>query len=61
MLDFGGNKSFRLLSMYESLNKGEDICKSDLARHYGVSEKTIGVTLKIYAPICLNHTNVKTK
>lgn len=42
MLDFNSNKSFRLLGMYELLNKGEDICKSDLAQRYGVSEKTIG-------------------
>ncbi len=42
MLDFGGNKGFRLLSMYETLNKGEDISKSDLAQQYSVSEKTIG-------------------
>ncbi|MFI3253595.1 MAG: WYL domain-containing protein [Eubacteriales bacterium] len=42
MLDFGGNKSFRLLSMYEILNKGEDISKTDLAQEFNVSEKTIG-------------------
>lgn len=42
MLDFGGNKGFRLLSMYETLNRGEDIYKLDLANRYNVSEKTIG-------------------
>jgi predicted DNA-binding transcriptional regulator YafY len=40
-IDFNGNKGFRLLSMYELLNKGEVITKSDLATRYGVSEKTI--------------------
>ena len=40
-IDFNGNKSFRLLSMYELLNKGEVITKADLATRYGVSEKTI--------------------
>ena len=40
-INFNGNKGFRLLSMYELLNKGELITKSDLATRYGVSEKTI--------------------
>jgi len=40
-LDYKGNKGFRLLSMYESFSKGEDLSKSDLAAIYGVSEKTI--------------------
>ena len=40
-IDFNGNKGFRLLSMYELLNKGEVIKKADLATRYGVSEKTI--------------------
>lgn len=42
MLDFGVNKGFRLLSMYETLNRGEDICKLDLVNRYNVSKKTIG-------------------
>lgn len=40
-IDFNGNKGFRLLSMYELLNKGELIKKAELATRYGVSEKTI--------------------
>ena len=40
-IDFNGNKGFRLLSMYELLNKGELIKKADLAQRYGVTEKTI--------------------
>lgn len=39
--DFNGNKGFRLLIMYEMLNKGEVIRKADLATQYGVTEKTI--------------------
>lgn len=40
-IDFNGNKSFRLLNMYEMLNKGEIIKKAELAARYGVTEKTI--------------------
>lgn len=40
-LDFNGNKGFRLLNIYESLNKGELIKKSELAERYNVTEKTI--------------------
>lgn len=40
-LDYNGNKGFRLLSIYERLNKGELLYKSQLAIHYGVTEKTI--------------------
>lgn len=40
-IDFNGNKGFRLLSMYEMLNKGELIKKAELAAQYGVTEKTI--------------------
>lgn len=40
-IDFNGNKGFRLLSMYERLNKGELINKAELAARYGVTEKTI--------------------
>lgn len=39
-VDYNGNKGFRLLSIYERLNKGEVVNKSELARSYGVSEKT---------------------
>lgn len=41
LIDFNGNKGFRLLSMYELLNKGELLKKADLAKQYGVTEKTI--------------------
>lgn len=40
-IDFNGNKGFRLLSMYEMLNKGELLKKAKLAVQYGVTEKTI--------------------
>lgn len=40
-LDYKGNKGFRLLNIYERLNKGEVVCKEDLARDFGVSLKTI--------------------
>lgn len=41
MVDFSTNKGFRLLSMYEALNKGEEISKFKLAQQYKVSEKSI--------------------
>lgn len=40
-LDYKGNKGFRLLNIYERLNKGEVVCKEELARDFGVSLKTI--------------------
>lgn len=40
-LDYNSNKGFRMLSIYERLNKGEVIIKSELAKSYSVSEKTI--------------------
>ena len=40
-MDFNGNKGFRLLNIYESLNKGKLIKKSELAERYNVTEKTI--------------------
>ena len=40
-LDFGSNKGFRLLSMYERLNKGEELKKQDLSAEFGVTPKTI--------------------
>lgn len=39
--DYNGNKGFRLLSIYERLNKGEILSKQDLASCYGVGEKTV--------------------
>lgn len=39
--DFGSNKGFRLLNIYERLNKGEEIVKESLANEFGVSNKTI--------------------
>ena len=40
-LDFGANKGFRLLSMYERLNKGEELNKQNLADEFSVSMKTV--------------------
>lgn len=40
-LNYRGDKGFRLLNIYERLNKGETIYKSDLANEFGVSLKTI--------------------
>lgn len=40
-LDYKENKGFRLLSMYEGLNKGELLSKEDLAEKFGVTQKTI--------------------
>ena len=41
LLDYNGNKGFRLLNIYERLNKGELINKEALADDFGVSQKTI--------------------
>lgn len=41
ILDYNGNKGFRLLSMYERLNKGGLLMKAELARQFNVSVKTI--------------------
>ncbi len=38
---YNGNKGFRLLSIYERLNKGEVLSKQELATSYGVGEKTV--------------------
>src|SRR5699024_1085955 len=40
-IDYKGNKGFRLLSIYERLNKGEIIEKTQLAECFGVTQKTI--------------------
>lgn len=40
-LDYKGNKGFRLLNIYERLNKGEVVVKEELARDFCVSLKTI--------------------
>lgn len=40
-LDYKGNKGFRLLNIYERLNKGETVSKEALASDFGVSAKTI--------------------
>lgn len=40
-LDYKGNKGFRLLSIYERLNKGARVNKEALASEFGVSAKTI--------------------
>lgn len=41
ILDYKGNKGFRLLNVYERLNKGELVNKETLANDFGVSLKTI--------------------
>lgn len=41
LLDYKGNKGFRLLNIYERLNKGELVGKEKLAHDFGVSLKTI--------------------
>lgn len=40
-LNYNGNKAFRLLNIYERLNKGETVRKSELAGDFGVSLKTV--------------------
>lgn len=40
-IDYKGSKGFRLLSIYERLNKGELLVKGDLAHEFGVTAKTI--------------------
>lgn len=40
-MDYRGNKAFRLLNIYERLNKGEGISKESLSADFGVSQKTI--------------------
>lgn len=40
-LDYKSNKGFRLLSIYESLNKGEVVSKAELANRFNVTLKTI--------------------
>ena len=40
-LDYNGNKGFRLLNIYERLNKGEFVNKEALSADFGVSPKTI--------------------
>lgn len=40
-VNYNGNKGFRLLSIYERLNKGELLVKDKMAIEFGVSEKTI--------------------
>lgn len=40
-MDFSLNKSFRLLNIYERLNKGEALYKEQLADDFGVSLKTV--------------------
>lgn len=40
-MDYNGNKGFRLLAMYERLNKGEMLFKTKLANEFNVTEKTV--------------------
>ncbi len=39
--NYNGNKGFRLISIYERLNKGEVLSKARLAKDYNVTEKTV--------------------
>ena len=41
IIDYKGNKSFRILNIYERLNKGELLNKTELANDFAVGEKTI--------------------
>ena len=41
ILDYKGDKSLRMLDIFERLNKGEHLSKRDLTSYYGVGEKTI--------------------
>ena len=41
VIDYKGNKSFRILNIYERLNKGELLSKAELAAGFSVGEKTI--------------------
>ena len=41
IIDYKSNKSFRLLNVFERLNKGEWVNKKELAIQFGVSEKTV--------------------
>lgn len=41
LINYNGNKGFRLLNIYERLNKGEFVSKETLANDFGVSLKTI--------------------
>ncbi|MFI3227248.1 MAG: WYL domain-containing protein [Clostridia bacterium] len=41
MLEFSENKSFRVLRIYESLQKGEILNKNELSEKFGVTPKTI--------------------
>lgn len=40
-MDFTANKGFRLLNIYERLNRGENVNKDNLAIEFNVSKKTI--------------------
>lgn len=41
ILNYNGNKGFRLLNIYERLNKGEVIHKNSLANEFNISTKTV--------------------
>ncbi|WP_409967477.1 WYL domain-containing protein [Bengtsoniella intestinalis] len=40
MLDYGSSKGFRLIHMYELLNKGQVLFKEQLVQAFGITEKT---------------------
>ena len=41
IMEFSNNKGFRMLNIYERLNKGEKLSKEQLADEYQVSPKSI--------------------
>lgn len=41
VLDYKGDRGLRLLDIFERLNRGELLNKQELAKYYGVGEKTI--------------------
>lgn len=47
--DFGGNKGFRLLNIYERLNKGEKVSKEQLANDYSISLKSVSAITAVKA------------
>lgn len=55
-IDFGANKGFRLLNIYERLNKNEYVNKDKLAIEFNVSKKTIQRDIEdLRAYLCETH------
>lgn len=53
------NKKFRLLEIYEKLNKGEVLSKKELAEKYGVTEKSIERDMRDLKNYCSNENKGK--